>query len=418
MDLFRRPTSESAVQFRSAAPLKDGEYAHKSCSYSARSYYCQPKRKPPAPRPVPKPRPKPPIRLVPNSVLRPGLQYDLFFFKQGKKLPKSFGGRMPNLVGVQTGNLDQAFKKGDLKLDKDHIKDFSLQYNGILDVPKAGKYRFRGVSSDGSIVYIDNKPCVKNDGLHRMTGKSCIRSLEKGQHHFRVAFFKSSQSKTKDRPHLLVMFKSLDKKAPRSLRRNTFLSHKSFLKLRYVAPHGFKEEIFYMKVGSSVPDLNKAKASVQRFVPMVRYANTGRNFPGFTRGNDFAVRWSGALEISTGGMYRFEIKSDDGSKLFVNRGLLINNDGLHGMRGRSAQKKLGRGTLHLVCEYFEKGGHAGMLLMYFGPDTRQKMVFVGTKVAGHYPLHAHVGKTYTPKIVVKKKKPMFAKRKMPKFKFR
>jgi len=320
------------------------------------------------------------------------------------------------LMGVQTGILDQSFKRGDLKFDKEHIKDFTLQYNGILDVPKAGKYGFRGVSTDGSIVYIDNKPCVKNDGLHReMTEKRCERFLEKGQHHFRVAFFKSSQSKS-TRPHVVVQFRSLDKKAPASLKRDQFLSHKSFLKLRYVAPHGFKEEIFYMKVGSFIPDLNKAKASVQRFVPMVRYANTGRNFPGFTRGNDFAVRWSGALEISTGGMYRFEIKSDDGSKLFVNRGLMINNDGLHGMRARSAQKKLGRGTLHLVCEYFEKGGHAGMLLMYFGPDTRQKMVFVGTKVAGHYPLHARVGKTYTPKIVVKKK-PMI-KRKMPKFKFR
>merc|ERR1719502_1212357 len=63
MDLFRRPTSESAVQFRSAQPLKDGEYAHKGCSYSSRSYYCQPKMHPSKVK-KPAPKPTPPRRLV------------------------------------------------------------------------------------------------------------------------------------------------------------------------------------------------------------------------------------------------------------------------------------------------------------------------------------------------------------------
>merc|ERR1719454_1908020 len=69
MDLFRRPTSESAVQFRAAKPLKDGQYAHKGCSYSSRSYYCQPKMHPSKVKKE-KPKAPPARRLVPNSILK------------------------------------------------------------------------------------------------------------------------------------------------------------------------------------------------------------------------------------------------------------------------------------------------------------------------------------------------------------
>jgi len=54
MDLFRRPTSENSVEFGGAAPLKDGQYAHKGCSYHSRSYYCQPKYVKPKPKKVKK----------------------------------------------------------------------------------------------------------------------------------------------------------------------------------------------------------------------------------------------------------------------------------------------------------------------------------------------------------------------------
>jgi len=353
------------------------------------------------PKPV-KAKPTPPKRIVPDSLLKPGLEYEAFFFKQGKKLPK-LGKRSPNLMGVQTGSLVQTFKRGTLKLSKEHIKDFALRYSGFLVVPRAGKYYFEAASSDGSIVYIDKKPCVKNDGLHGYASRSCVRTLEKGQHHFQVAFFKSSQSKVKSKPKVAVTFKCLDKKAPRALKMKRPLSHKSFLRLKYMAPRGFKEEIFYVKVGGSVPNLNKATAAVQRIVPMVRYGATTRAWSGFTRKDNFAVRWSGILEIMARGNYRFSIKSDDGSKLFANGRRWINNDGEHGMRERSATKRLGRSRLLLVCEHFEKGGGAGMQLRYMGPDTRQKMLYVGSKVVGHYVLRAQVRKTVTPKVVKRKK---------------
>merc|ERR1719162_2356330 len=89
MDLFRRPTSESAVQFRAAAPLKDGEYAHKGCSFSSRSYYCQPKYVKPKPKVVKKAKPVV-KRIKPYTELKPGLLEEVSYWKHKQtKVPSN-----------------------------------------------------------------------------------------------------------------------------------------------------------------------------------------------------------------------------------------------------------------------------------------------------------------------------------------
>ena len=69
------------------------------------------------------------------------------------------------------------------------------------------------------------------------------------------------------------------------------------------------------------------------------------------------------------GAYRFALKSDDGSKLFIDAGSngkrdkrqpLVNNDGLHGMKNVEGTIRLRRSYLLLVLEFFEKTGGAGM----------------------------------------------------------
>ena len=50
---------------------------------------------------------------------------------------------------------------------------------------------------------------------------------------------------------------------------------------------------------------------------VVNYRNTGGKWPGFRRGNHFAVRWTGRLRIFKSGRYHFQLISDDGSKLWI-----------------------------------------------------------------------------------------------------
>ena len=69
------------------------------------------------------------------------------------------------------------------------------------------------------------------------------------------------------------------------------------------------------------------------------------------------------------GAYTFQLKSDDGSKLYVDNKMAIDNDGLHGMKSKDAQKTLVAGERTLTIVFFEKGGGAGCLFQFKGPDT-------------------------------------------------
>jgi len=139
---------------------------------------------------------------------------------------------------------------------------------------------------------------------------------------------------------------------------------------------GLIEEVYYFPQGSRMPTLNGRNPSKFRRVDSVSYRKTNSPFPGFTSKDNFAVRWSGFLIITSGGVYRFSIVSDDGSKLYIDNKYIINNDGTHGMRSKQANYRCNKGQHYLKMEMFEKRGQAGMVFMYRGKDTRNEMKVV------------------------------------------
>ena len=125
---------------------------------------------------------------------------------------------------------------------------------------------------------------------------------------------------------------------------------------------------------------------------MVNYRNTGGRWPGFARSNHFAVRWTGRLRIFKTGHYYFSLYSDDGSKLWIDNRYTINNDGLHGWRNRQTRKHIRAGWRLVRLEMFERGGHAGMLFRYHGPDTGNRWAVVrASGKRGGYPITYRAG---------------------------
>ena len=55
---------------------------------------------------------------------------------------------------------------------------------------------------------------------------------------------------------------------------------------------------------------------------------------------NFAVRFRGVLVVSTPGRYTFWLLSDDGSKLYIDDTLVIDNDGIHGITRNKGRKEL------------------------------------------------------------------------------
>jgi len=139
---------------------------------------------------------------------------------------------------------------------------------------------------------------------------------------------------------------------------------------------GLKEEIFYFDQGASLRGLNSHRPAKVRVAKTVNYAATKRGWPGFSRSDQFAVRWSGFLLILKGGDYVFSLTSDDGSRLRIGGKLVVSNDGLHGMRSREGKTSLRTGKYPVVIEFFEKHGNAGMIFKYRGPDAGKLNVVV------------------------------------------
>jgi len=78
----------------------------------------------------------------------------------------------------------------------------------------------------------------------------------------------------------------------------------------------------------------------------------------------FITHVDGFLEVETPGVYGFRLVSDDGSRLYVDDRLVVDNDGLHGpAEGRGAIALAG-GRHALRVEWFNRSGGATLALRW------------------------------------------------------
>ena len=86
----------------------------------------------------------------------------------------------------------ETFKLDSLTLDaiqpraKDH---FAVCFTGSISVPETAVYRFFLESFDGSMLLIDGKEIIENDGVHYEIFKEGYAALEKGNHDIEVRYF-------------------------------------------------------------------------------------------------------------------------------------------------------------------------------------------------------------------------------------
>ncbi|MGB0762276.1 MAG: PA14 domain-containing protein, partial [Rubripirellula sp.] len=64
-----------------------------------------------------------------------------------------------------------------------------ISYEGFLPISRSGKYSFRLSSDDGSMLYLDGKKLIDNDGVHPNTAKEASINLQAGMHAIRVNWF-------------------------------------------------------------------------------------------------------------------------------------------------------------------------------------------------------------------------------------
>ncbi len=87
--------------------------------------------------------------------------------------------------------------------------------------------------------------------------------------------------------------------------------------------------------------------------------------------DNFGFRFRAYIDIPRDGTYTFYTTSDDGSKLYINTSLVVNNDGLHGSQERGGSISLTQGSHLIEVTYFEKGGDNVLYVQYEGPGIEK-----------------------------------------------
>lgn len=80
--------------------------------------------------------------------------------------------------------------------------------------------------------------------------------------------------------------------------------------------------------------------------------------------NRFSVEWNGFVVIEKPGKYTFATASDDGSWLYINNQLVVDNGGFHGLVEVKGQIDLERGVYPIQVRYFQGGGYYRMDLSW------------------------------------------------------
>ena len=127
---------------------------------------------------------------------------------------------------------------------------------------------------------------------------------------------------------------------------------------------------------SRLPDFNSlGSAHRSKMVETVNYPNRGWGFDETVGGrhfcHEFCARFRGRVTAPKSGTYQFSLSSDDGSKLFVDNALIINNDGLHGARrytGPKAGVSAGQ-VLEFEVQFFERHGGKNVVLLWAPPGS-------------------------------------------------
>jgi hypothetical protein len=99
-------------------------------------------------------------------------------------------------------------------------------------------------------------------------------------------------------------------------------------------------------------------------------------FPGVEdRFEWFAIRYQGTFRVTRPGTYTFRTHSDDGTKLFINGALIVDNDGTHPPRSRTGTVTLAAGDHDLVLEYFQGPRYHIALQVFVTPEGGVEELF-------------------------------------------
>lgn len=119
-----------------------------------------------------------PGKTLPDRDLVQGVDYR---FYKGKF---SSVAQMLESSPVSSGSISEPSIK-----DAPYEDHYGYEFSGYLVIPERGVWEFMTKSDDGSVLYIDGKKTVDNDGSHAAVSATGRIALDEGYHSFRLLYF-------------------------------------------------------------------------------------------------------------------------------------------------------------------------------------------------------------------------------------
>ena len=316
----------------------------------------------PAPAPSPPPTPSPEPQPEPTVDNDHGLRYR-HYHGSWKKLP-DFG----PMKAVKTGVVSNFTIAPSTKEEF-----FGFLYEGYVKIERAGKYTFYTTSDDGSKLWIDGQVIVDNDGLHAKRERLGVVYLTQGFHEIRVSFFDGAYAEAlqvsykgpsiakQSIPNKLLFLEKPagePKPTPAPSPSPTPTPPSSDNGLRYRHYHGSWKKL---------PDFGPMKAVKTGVVSNFTIAPS-------TKEEFFGFLYEGYVKIERAGKYTFYTTSDDGSKLWIDGQVIVDNDGLHAKRERLGVVYLTQGFHEIRVSFFDGAYAEALQVSYKGPSIAKQSI--------------------------------------------
>ncbi len=146
-----------------------------------------------------------------------------------------------------------------------------------------------------------------------------------------------------------------------------------------VIPTGLEGKIYHIPENSDrLPNFRKMKPVGTIYTTSLNLPpqDFKQGFPGVTKRFEwFAIDYTGRFWAEKPGYYDFELLSDDGALLYIDKELIIDNDGIHGAREATGSILLKKGAHDIRVSYFQGPGVQIALVLKVKPPREQMRVF-------------------------------------------
>jgi hypothetical protein len=130
---------------------------------------------------------------------------------------------------------------------------------------------------------------------------------------------------------------------------------------------GLQGQIYHInKFSKQLPDFDKKKPVGTIYTTSLNIPRQDfrAGFPGVSKRTEgFAIDYTGKFWIEKPGKYKFVLTSDDGSRLYIDDRIAVDNDGVHPVATKEGTVELSGGVHRIRVSYFQGPGYELALVL-------------------------------------------------------